>query len=158
MRRDGLSSPLAPDERIGEPNNDVVRCAGEFADSMRAARHNRRIIKYPNPHIVDIETVNLVDAFLEHIGEDAGSVAGAAIWPGASPLGGNDLLDGGSVARHPGLDRSCWIRARTASSRSGPGTLICCVSKGGRDHERHETCRPHEDPSTKSPPGHRYRL
>lgn len=145
---------LAPDERIREPNDDVVRCAGEFADSMRASSDNRRIAKYLTANIIDIETANLVHSFLEHVGEDAGSIAAPAIWPRTSPLGRNDPLDGCPVAPHPCFGQGLLDLCQDDLISFSPGVLICCHSEGGRDYDSKGTYRQHGGRFQKSSPGH----
>jgi hypothetical protein len=132
VRSHPLPSTVAPDERVGEPDDDVVGSASDLSRAMRAAGHDGGISKDPHIHIVYIDSLNPVQASLEHVGQDAGSVRHPPVRSGAPPIGRDDPLDGRSVAADPCFSQRLLQGREHMLVRRCTGLLRCAVSRQGR--------------------------
>lgn len=141
VRGNGLPSTLAPHKRVGEPNDHIVGRAFDFSNAVRATRHNRRISKKAHIHVVDLNTMNPVQASLEDVGKDAGSVPQSAIRASASPVVRDDPLDRCSVGAHPSF-RQRLLQLRQ-QQRVFPCTGPLVHTPGGQ--ARHHEEEAHQD-------------
>ena len=74
VRSDGPPSALAPDKRVGEPNEHIVGRPLDFSHAVSATSHNGCSSKDPHSHIVDLNSMNLVHASLEHVGQNGRAI------------------------------------------------------------------------------------